>query len=174
MPLATQVVRMSREYDPRSVIIQQIEDTAKSTLKVRGREFALNVDMHGVDRVQPLITHLGIEITGPDILLAVYDRSGQYSAGKILVPPAYMEDKIQGKVAMVMGIGPLCELNETDPNARDHAEYMNWFRGRPPRVGDWWVTSIRDGLTFLVGDVVMKLVEWRYLRMRTAEPDLVM
>lgn len=174
MPLAAQVMRMSRDYDPRALIIQQIEETAKSTLKVRGRDVVLSSDAQGVERVQPLLSWLGIEITGPDILLAVYDRSGQYSAGKILVPPSYMEDKIQGKVAMVMGIGPLCELYETDPSSQYYAEYNEWFRCKPPRIGEWWVTSIRDGLTFLVGDVVMKLVEWRYLRMRTAEPDIVM
>ena len=151
-------MRMSRDYDPKAVIVKQMEDA------VRSRGWIIDSPLDGIDRMQPLAEKAGIRVFGPDYLLAIYDRSGQYTAGKILVPPAYLEDKVQGKVALVVGIGPLC----TGP------EYENWFGGHPPRIGDWVMTSIRDGLTFLVGGVAMKLVEYKYLRMCTLEPDLVL
>jgi hypothetical protein len=75
-----------------------------------------------------------------------------------------MEDKIQGKVSLVVGIGPMCKGQE----------YLDWFNNQPPQLGDWVVTSVRDGLTYMVGGLVMKLVEWKYLRLATLEPDMVM
>jgi hypothetical protein len=148
---------MSRKIDPKATIIQKIESAAS--------EWGVTIDCGdaGIARMQPLAEKLGIEIAGPDVLLAVYDRSGQYTSGKVYVPDAYLEDKVQGKVALVLGMGPKCCGQDFD----------NWFGGRPPQIGEWWVTSIRDGLTFLVDKVVVKLVEYKYLRMRTLFPDLV-
>ena len=149
---------MSRDYDPKELIIKQLE----GVLGPRG--WGVDSPLTGIDRMQPLAEKAGIRVFGPDYLLAVYDRAGQYTAGRLLVPDAYLEDKVQGKVSLVVGIGPLCA----------GPEYDAWFQGHAPQLGDWVVTSIRDGLTFLVGGVTMKLVEWKYLRMCTFEPDLVM
>jgi|SRR5215472_6626810 len=151
-------MRMSRDYDPKAKIIEQLEGV------VGPKGWIVDSDATGMERMQPLAEKVGIRVFGPDYLLAVYDRAGQYTAGRIFVPDKYLEDKVQGKVALVVGIGPLCQGEE----------FMQWFGGKPPGLGDWVVTSIRDGLTFLVGGVTMKLVEWKYLRMTSFEPDLVM
>jgi len=146
---------MSKDYDPRSLILDKLEN-----------RFGITNSAPAVfeDRMQPLATKAGIRVFGPDYLLAVYDRAGQKTRSNIIVPKEYIEDKAQGKVALVVGIGPLCQGEE----------YENWFGGHPPQIGDWVVTSIRDGLSFLVDDITMKLVEYKYLRMTTVEPDIVM
>lgn len=171
MALMTLPMKMRRDHDPRAVIIEKIEDQA------RQYGWLIESEAVGIDRMQPLQEKLGIRVTGPDVLLAVYDRSGHYTNGNILVPPSYMEDKVQGKVALILALGPLCRGSdfeewfggvERDPDTGDI------IRDYLPKVGEWWVTSIRDGLTYLSGGgLVLKTVEWKHLRMRTLEPDLV-
>ena len=155
--MVTRAHRMSRAEDPKARIMREIE----ATLRPWG--WVIDTDLAGIDRMQPLTEKAGIRVFGPDYLIAIYERSGQYTSGQVLVPPSYMEDRIQGKMGLVVGVGPLCQGEE----------YENWFGGNPPRVGDWVVTSIRDGLTFVVGGMAMKLVEWKYLRMTSFEPDLI-
>jgi hypothetical protein len=160
LALVTYVPRMSRDYDPRAVIVKQIEEVARS------RGWAVQSDAQGIDRMHVIAEMLGLRVTGPDVLLGVYDRSGQYTSGKVLVPPAYLEDKVQGKVAMILAMGPLCR----------GPEYEEWFGGpaNTPHIGEWWTTSIRDGLTYMCGaGLVLKEVEWKYLRMKTDEPDII-
>lgn len=158
MALATQALRMLRDRDPRGRLIEKIEAA------VRPWGIVVDPSIKGIDRLQPLRQAAGLRVFGPDCLIAIYDRSGQYSAGKVLVPDSYLEDKVQGKVAMLCGIGPLCKGQE----------YLDWFDQEPLNVGDWVITSIKEGFTFLVGDVVFKQIEWKYLRLATLEPDMVM
>lgn len=158
--LATRTIGMLRDRDPRAKMIEKLEEE----LRRPPWGIVLDSSLTGIDRWQPLKAMAGIKVWGPDYLLMVYDRSGQYTSGKVLVPDAYLEDKVQGKISLVCGVGPLCK----------GPEYEDWFGNDPPKVGDFVMTSIRDGITFLVGGIVFKLVEWKYLRLCTVHPDMVM
>lgn len=156
MEYVSRAVKMHDE-NPKGKLIARFEQELK-------RWGVLEDDtLVGVERVQPLAQKVGIRVFGPDIMLMIYERAGQYTSGKVYVPEAYLEDKIQGKIGLVCGIGPLCR----------GPEYEQWFGGEPPKLGDWMMTSIRDGYTFVVGGIVMKSVEWKYLRLATWHPDLI-
>lgn len=158
MQYVGRAIKMLDDRDPKGKLIETFE----TSLKPWG--YTLDDDtLVGVERMQPLASKVGVRVFGPDYLIAIYERSGQYTGGKILVPDSYLEDKVQGKIGLVVGIGPLCK----------GPEYEDWFNGHPPQLGDWVMTSVRDGLTFIVGGIVMKLIEWKYLRLTTLDPDLV-
>lgn len=157
MELVTRAVRMLHDEDPKGKLIRRFEEELK-------RWTVLEDDtLVGIERMQPLAARIGIRVFGPDILLMIYEKSGQYTSGKVFVPEAYIEDKVQGKIGLICGIGPLCE----------GPDYERWFGGKTPKLGDWMMTSIRDGYTFVVGGIVMKQVEWKYLRLATLYPDVI-
>ena len=158
MEYVGRAIKMLHDRDPKGKLIEKFEQE----LKPWG--YTLNDDtLVGVERMKPLAAKAGIRVFGPDVLLAIYDRAGGYTGGKIYVPDKYLEDKVQGKIGLIVGMGPLC----------DGHEFLEWFGEHPPKLGDWAMTSIRDGLTFIVGGIVMKLVEWKYLRLTTLDPDMV-
>jgi hypothetical protein len=155
--LSLRNLRVSADIDHRAVIVSKLEDG------LQGRGWILHSELQGFDRFSLLRDMLGVQICGPDLLLAIFDRAGYQSFGKVFVPDNYLEDKIQGKVALVLAVGPLVNGPEVEA----------WFGGNPPKVGDWVVTSIRDGLNYVVNNVVMKTVEWKYIRMKILHPDMV-
>jgi co-chaperonin GroES (HSP10) len=102
---------------------------------------------------------------GKDVLIAIYDRSGQKTAGGVFLVET--EDKFQGKVGLVLKLGPLCN-EERSPG------YDRWFGGEPPQVGDWVGMKINDGVTVTLGETICRFVEWDYIRFLSDVPDLVM
>jgi len=131
---------MSRERDPRRVIL---------------------------DDVEPVLSRNKMKVCGPDILIAIYDRAGQKSAGGILYVETYKEDIYQGKTGLVLRLGQHCH----DGNK----EFMDWFLGEPPKVGDWVGFSVRDaGVSMVIGKTACLTREFKYVRFLVDEPDLVM
>jgi hypothetical protein len=117
-----------------------------------------------MSEVQPFLDKTRIRAFGDDVLIAVYDRSGKQTAGGLWIAETNEEDKFQGKVGLILSMGPLCEGPEFDA----------WFGDDPPKVGDWIGVNIRDGMAMLLGKTTCRLVEWKYLRFPTAVPDLTM
>ena len=121
-----------------------------------------------IDKVTPLMQETGLRTVGGDVLLAIFCRNGYKSAGGVIVPTGYTEDRWQGVVCLVVGIGPLC-CEERSPG------YNDWFGGNPPQLHDWVGISVRDnGITYLLDDVPIRQVEWKYLRFLCDVPDLTM
>jgi len=143
--------------DQRLKLVEKFEDSLKQWIQLDDETLV------GFERMQPLAVKAGLRIFGPDCLVMIFDKSGQYTSGKIYVPDAYLEDKVQGKMGLLCGMGPLCKGPEFD----------EWFGGKPPRLGDWVMTSVRDGYTFVVGGIVMKSVEWKYLRLSVFDPSMI-
>ena len=116
--------------------------------------------------LQPYLDKTDIcnRIFGPDVLLAIYDRAGQVTAGGILIPGTNREDQFQGKVGLVLALGKRCYGDHFD----------DWFGEYPPKVGDWMAANTREGTTILIGKFVCRVVEYQYLRFGTAVPDLTM
>ncbi len=140
MAVVNRVVPMSRDVDYRQAII---------------------------DEVSPFLEKTGIRTFGADVLIAVFSRAGFKTAGGIVVPMGYQEDRYQGITGLILSMGPMC-CEEKSPG------YLDWFGDRPPKVGDWIGFSVRDGISVLLGERPVRFIEWKYLRFPTNVPDLVM
>ena len=154
--LVTRAMLMDPSWDARAHIL----DTIAKSVGTNGHA----VDFVPVcDPMQPLAEKTGVRVFGPDYLLAIFDRAGQKTSSNIYVPNGYIEDRVQGKVGLVIGIGPLCKGEE----------YLEWFGGHPPKLGDWVISSIREGISYLLGDQPVKSIEYKYIRMASGRPDIV-
>ncbi len=120
-----------------------------------------------LDKVNAITAKSRPRVYGHDILVAIYNRADQKTAGGIIVPGSNREDEFQGKVGMVVALGPMCS-EENSPG------YEAWFGAEPPKVGDWVILNTRDGFSVLMGDMIFRLVEWKYLRLGADTPDGVM
>jgi len=114
-----------------------------------------------MEKVGPFLAKSNIRPVGQDILVAMYNRAGEKSAGGIMYPESYREDEFQGKVGLVLALGPECRGEKFD----------SWFGDEPPKVGSWIGMNIRDGMAFTIGGTTCRLVEWQYVRFITEAPD---
>jgi co-chaperonin GroES (HSP10) len=103
----------------------------------------------------------GLTVTGADVLLAMYERVGQGEAKTergIIIPDfkggAATEDKYQGKVGLVVKMGPV---------AFQEDETHKWS-GVHPQVGDWVLINVNEAFSF---DVPV----YRNSSMRVGSPD---
>lgn len=119
-----------------------------------------------LDALSPFLDKTKIRPFGHDVLIAVYSRSGRKTAGGILIADTNREDEFQGITGLIIAMGPLASDNSP--------EFMDWFGGQPPKLGDWIGYNVRDGVSFKVGPITCRLIEWKYLRFATASPDAVM
>lgn len=119
-----------------------------------------------LDALTPYLEKTKLRVFGHDVLIAVYNRSGQKTAGGIYIPDANREDEFQGVIGLIVAMGPLASDN--------NPEFVEWFGGQHPKLGDWIGFNIRDGVAYKVGGTTCRLIEWKYLRLGVAVPDLVM
>lgn len=117
-----------------------------------------------LDEITPYLEKTKIRAVGHDVLIAMYNRAGKQTAGGLFIPDSNREDEYQGKVGLIVGMGPLC---------RGEA-FEEWFGGEPPIIHDWIGINVRDGMSMLVGKTACRLVEWKFLRFPTVVPDLTM
>ena len=87
----------------------------------------------------------GLTPTGADVLLAMYERVGQGEAttkGGIIIPDmrggAATEDKFQGKVGLVVKMGPLAFKDDE----------THKFGNVVPKVGDWVLINVNEAFSF--------------------------
>lgn len=109
--------------------------------------------------------HENYRVVGSDILLAIYERP-EKTAGGIIIPEestTRKEDRYQGKVGLILQIGPLVESKDLD----------NWFSGAFPKVGDWVTFRVGDTYSFEMNKVLCRLIEAKQLRGFVSEPDLI-
>lgn len=116
--------------------------------------------------LQPFLDKTKIRPFGHDVLIAVYTRANEKTAGGIIFPDSNREDEFQGITGLILAMGPLASDN--------NPEFLPWFGGLPPRVGDWIGFNVQDGKMFKVGPITCRLIEWKYLRFATDAPDAVM
>lgn len=126
------------------------------------------VMMHDADPKQAIFDQLGrltedMAIGGHDVLLAGYKRSGMTAGGILLTDKTTDEDDFQGKVALVLKVGPLAFTGSA----------KGWFGDHPPQVGDWVVVNVNTTFPFKLGKRTLRLVEDQYIRLVVPEPDNV-
>lgn len=83
----------------------------------------------------------GFEIFGSQVLVAPYVRPTKTAGGIIVTPKSVEEDIWQGKVALVLKVGP----NAFDDTNKDQ---LRSFGGRFPEAGDWVFHRIQDAFQF--------------------------
>ena len=137
MPVASAIIEMRHERAPKDEILEAFK---------------------------PLMERSGLRALGHDELIGVYDRAGKKTAGGLWTPETNREDQFQGKVGIVLSMGPMASPRNPD--------FVEWFGDDYPKIGDWVGVNVRDGFTFLLGNQTCRQIEWRYLRFAVDRPDL--
>lgn len=131
--------------------------------------------LHEVDPKQAILDRVGdlsgVELFGSDMLVAIYKRPEKTKSGIILTDTTRKEDVHQGKVGLVVKMGPFCYIDEEGNKFRDIS------------VGDWIVFRPSDGWQITLNtlqksisreDVVdCRIVGDANVRMRVMDPDYI-
>lgn len=89
------------------------------------------------------------------VLVAIFFRPEKTKGGIIRPVENVKEDAYQGKVGLVLMMGPDCK---GPPNIE---------------VGDWVTFSVGDGMSITVNNVPCRMVPFDRIRIRVADPELV-
>lgn len=123
---------------------------------------------HDVDPKKELLGKLGdlegFEIFGPQILVATYVRPKVTRGGIALPDSVRREDEYQGKVGLVIAMGPTAWKEDGKVD----------FGGKRCKVGDWIIYSINDGLPMKIKDVHCRLIDDVLVRGVVTRPDFLM
>lgn len=122
---------------------------------------------HAVDPKQKLIEDIGdissVEIFNNQILVAVYVRPQKTKSGIYLSDQSREEDKIQGKVGLVVKKGPSAFVDEAN----------EWFKDVSVEVNDWVVFRPSDGWSITVNNVLCRMIDDTAIRGKVDAPDRV-
>jgi len=122
---------------------------------------------HDVDPKKTLLKKIGdisgIEIFNNQILCAVYVRPEKTKGGIVLPDQHRAEDKIQGKVGLVLKKGPMAFVDDSS----------NWFVDADIDVNDWIVFRPSDGWSITVHGVLCRILDDINVRGRIQHPDQV-
>lgn len=109
-----------------------------------------------------------VELIGNAILIAVYKRpkTARYKSLTLqLADQTLKEDDYQGKVGLVVAMGPMAFVDDDRTN----------FYGQKVEIGDWVVIRPSDGwgLTLTGNEVLCRIVTEGAIRMKIPSPDAV-
>jgi co-chaperonin GroES (HSP10) len=104
-----------------------------------------------------------IEVLGARVLVGVYVRPEKTKSGLILTSNTRKEDTYQGKVGLVLALGPIAF--EDDPTHR--------FGAVKPRVGDWVVYNVGDTFGMEMGERRVRCVEDVDVHLIVQTPDSI-
>ena len=95
------------------------------------------------------------------ILVVTYVRP-EKTAGGIIRPGSNVdEDEYQGKVGLVVKIGPSAFM---DTDEQD-------FQGQSVKVGDWVIYRVGDGWQLTIRDTACRILTDRTIRIRADNPE---
>jgi co-chaperonin GroES (HSP10) len=130
--------------------------------------------LHDTDPKQELLDKVGdisgVQLYGSDVLVAVYMRPEKTKSGIILTDNMRGEDAHQGKVGLVVKMGPTCYLDDAGHKFRD----IN--------VGDWVAFRASDGFPVTLNTstsaatkdaVLCRIITDINIRLTVSSPDLV-
>lgn len=122
---------------------------------------------HDTDPKEVLKADLGdikdFEIFNNQVLCAVYVRPQKTKSGLYLTSQTVDEDKIQGKVGLVV---------KTGPDAFKDAS-GEWFNDMDIELSDWVVFRPSDGWSITVNGVLCRILDDTNIRGRVQHPDQV-
>lgn len=103
------------------------------------------------------------ELFNNQVLVAVYVRPKKTKSGIYLPDATVDEDKIQGKVGLVVKKGPLAFVDESN----------QWFTDISVSENDWVVFRPSDGWSITVNNVLCRILDDTAVRGKIASPDQV-
>ena len=122
---------------------------------------------HDADPKKTILKNLGdiskVEIFNNQILCAVYVRPEKTKGGIVLPEQHRSEDKIQGKVGLVVKKGPAAFVDETN----------TWFVDVDVNVNDWIIFRPSDGWSITVNGILCRILDDISIRGRIQHPDQV-
>ena len=124
--------------------------------------------VHEADPAAQLVKEVGdlseIDVFANQILLGVYKRPDRTASGLYLADKTRDEDEHQGKVGLVLKLGPQAFVDD-DNRTFNEAEKV--------KVGEWVVMWVTDGRKITINKQLCRVVEDHQVRMRVASPDMV-
>lgn len=102
----------------------------------------------------------GYDIFHNQILVAVYIQPNQTVGGIHLPDVVLKEDEYQGKVGLVVKVGPTSFLDNEDES----------FVGQKVNIGDWVVFRTGDGWQLTLRETACRILTDRTIRMRIKNP----
>ena len=122
---------------------------------------------HKVDPKKDLLDKIGdiskFEIFSNQILVAVYIRPEKTKGGIYLTDNNRAEDKYQGKVGLVLKMGPSAFVDDT----------QNWFKDITVGQDDWIVFRPSDGWSLEINGVLCRILDDTSVRGKVDRPDRV-
>jgi len=122
---------------------------------------------HAVDPKQKLLDDLGdissVEIFNNQILVAVYIRPQKTKSGIYLSDQSREEDKVQGKVGLVVKKGPSAFVDDGN----------EWFKDVSVDLNDWVILRPSDGWSITVNNVLCRMIDDTAVRGKVDAPDRV-
>ena len=102
-------------------------------------------------------------VLGTDVLVATYIAPRKTAGGIILTERGVDEDRWQGKVGLVLKVGPMVG----DEKSRE------WSGNEPIREGEWVVIRPSDGWQHTLNECDCRMVRDTDIKMRVASPDVI-
>ena len=122
---------------------------------------------HAKDPRDELLNEVGnikeVEIFNNQILCAIYIRPQKTASGIILTEKYVDEDKYQGKVGLVLKMGPDAFVDESG----------KWFKNMKIKVGDWVVFRPSDGWSVSINGKSCRILDDVAIRGRVKSPDII-
>lgn len=127
---------------------------------------AIQMDHADLDPKKEIFDKVGdlseIKMMNANILVGIYIRP-QRTKGGIIIHSVQKEDQFQGKVGLVLSIGPLAFKDDETTK----------FGGQQLEVGDWVMFRASDGDALDVNGQRCRLLQDVTVRMKIAQPDSV-
>lgn len=103
----------------------------------------------------------GFRMLGSDVLVATYVATEKTAGGIIRPETSIHEDRWQGKVGLVLMMGPSA------------FKYDGQFpyEGEAPKIGDYVMFHTADGRELFIGGTSCKIIYSQLIRMVTPDPD---
>lgn len=122
---------------------------------------------HDIDPKKSILDQIGdtsnIEIFNNQILCAVYIRPQKTKSGIYLSDKTVDEDRYQGKVGLLIGMGPAAFEDENG----------EWFNEASFKLHDWLVFRPSDGWSVMVNGVLCRMMSDTQVKARISSPDEV-
>jgi len=122
---------------------------------------------HATDPKIELLQEVGdikeVEIFNNQILCAIYIRPQKTKSGIILTEKYVDEDKYQGKVGLVLKMGPEAFVDDSG----------KWFKNMKIKVGDWVVFRPSDGWSVSINGKSCRILDDVAIRGRVKSPDII-
>lgn len=103
------------------------------------------------------------EVMGAGVLVAIWKRPEKTAGGVYLSDRTREEDVFQGKVGLILKMGPLAFVED---------DRHKW-NGRVPKVGDWVAYRVGDAWPLFIADHPCRIVADVNIKMIVAKPDVI-